>query len=208
MRAARVLREVDVIVCERPSHTLKLLNHFDIHGKQLVSYTEANKNQAIQKIVSLLEHSSCAFVVDAGTPGISDPGSELVAAVRKAGCTIQMVPGPSALTSAIALTGERIQDFRFVGFFPYKQKERRALLDWLSVKNQYVIAYEAPHRIEKTISFLAQEYPEYHIILVSEISKLHEKIIAGTAMDIQNEFARDANMKKGEFVLFIRKQNN
>ncbi len=203
MRALRVLREADAIVCERPTHTLKLLSHFGITGKKLISYTEANRIRAISVILKTLETQSCAFVVDAGTIGVSDPGSELVAAVRAQGVQIESVPGPSALTAAIALSGERVSDVRFVGFFPMKLKERTALLDWLK-PGRYLAFYEAPHRIEKTMEFLRQAVPQSHAILASEISKVHEKTISGAPEEILKEFATDARLKKGEFVVLLR----
>ncbi len=204
MRALRILREVPVIVCERPQHTLKLLNHFGISGKQLVAYTEANRARAIGTVLELMRGKSCAFVVDAGTPGISDPGPELIAAVRDAGVPIEMIPGPNALAAAIALTGERIVDFRFVGFFPYKQKDRMAMLDALQGADSWLIAYEAPHRIEKTIKFLSERYPRYHIVLVSEISKVYEKVLAGTSQELLESFQRNSRLRKGEFVMCVR----
>ena len=203
MRALRVLKESDAIICERPTHTLKLLSHFNITGKKLVSYTEANKTRAIPAILKLLETQSCAFVVDAGTIGVSDPGPELVAAVRERGIGIESIPGPSALTSAIALAGERMNDVRFVGFFPMKLKERTALLTELK-HGQYLAFYEAPHRIRKTMEFLQTAAPQCHAILASEISKVHEKIIAGNPASVLDAFSRDARLEKGEFVVFVR----
>lgn len=152
MRALRVLREVPVIICERPSHTLRLLSHFDIHKKQLISYTEANKKQSIPRIIKILETQDAAFVVDAGTAGVSDPGPELVDAARTAGCKIQCVPGPSALTSAIALSGERLNKFLFIGFVPHKQKDFQGIIELREEKQLPLVAYEAPHRIEKTLA--------------------------------------------------------
>lgn len=203
MRALRVLKEADAVICERPTHTLKLLSHFGITGKKMISYTETNRRRAIPVILGMLETQSCAFVVDAGTIGVSDPGSELVAAVRASGAVIESVPGPSALTAAIALTGERMNDVRFVGFFPMKLKERTALLDELKPA-RYLAFYEAPHRIRKTMEFLQAVAPQCHTILVSEISKLHEKIIAGNPAAVLDEFNRDARLEKGEFVVFVK----
>ncbi len=204
MRAFRVLRDVPVIVCERPSHTLRLLNHFDIRGKQLVSYTEANKKQSIPRIVKILETQDAAFVVDAGTVGVSDPGPELVSAMRIAGVQIQCVPGPSALTSAIALSGERLNRFMFVGFMPQKQKDFKNALGICAENELPLVAYEAPHRIEKTLARLEKEYPQCRVVLVGEISKVYEKVLQGTPQELITLLVKNTKLQKGEFVMIVR----
>ncbi|MEW5805668.1 MAG: SAM-dependent methyltransferase, partial [Patescibacteria group bacterium] len=157
-RALAILREVPIIICERPSHTLKLLNHYQIAGKKLVSYTEANKRRQIPFILKLLESQDAAFISDAGTIGVSDPGPELIKAARERGIRIASVPGPSAITSAIALTGERINKFLFVGFLPKKKKELTGLIELAQKNDFWLSGYEAPHRIEKTIQFLDENF--------------------------------------------------
>jgi len=204
MRALRVLREVPVIICERPSHTLRLLSHFDIHKKQLISHTEANKKQSIPRIIKILETQDAAFVVDAGTAGVSDPGPELVDAARTAGCKIQCVPGPSALTSAIALSGERLNKFLFIGFVPHKQKDFQGIIELCEEKQLPLVAYEAPHRIEKTLARLEKGHPQCRVMLVSEISKVYEKVLSGSPNELLERIKNDPKLAKGEFVIIVQ----
>ena len=201
-RAVSLLRIADFIVCERPSHSLKLLSALDIKHKPLVAYTEANKKSSIPKIIFKLKSGKTAcFITDAGTPGVSDPGAELVNACQESGISVVSVPGPSALTAAIPLTGERINKFLFVGFFPRKQKEFRQRLELAKSNELWLIGFESPFRIAK---ILKQIPDDFFVILVSEVSKIHEKTIKGTAKEIIAQFERDKNLKRGEFVVFLK----
>ncbi len=203
LRALRILKEVPLIICERPSHTLRLLSHFQITGKKLVAYSETGKARQIPNILKLLKTQDAAFVSDAGTIAISDPGPELVSAAREQGIQISSVPGPSSLTAAIALSGKRMNEFVFVGFLPKKQKKLRELIVNCSKQEMALIAFEAPHRIEKTLKFLQEYFPEKNITLTSEISKIHEKVLEGTAQELLGLLANDSKLKKGEFVLIL-----
>ena len=203
LRALRILKEVPLIICERPSHTLRLLSHFQITGKKLVAYSETGKARQIPNILKLLKTQDAAFVSDAGTIAISDPGPELVSAAREQGIQISSVPGPSSLTAAIALSGKRMNEFVFVGFLPKKQKKLRELIVNCSKQEMTLIAFEAPHRIEKTLKFLQVHFPEKNITLTSEISKIHEKVLEGTAQELLGLLANDSKLKKGEFVLIL-----
>jgi 16S rRNA (cytidine1402-2'-O)-methyltransferase len=208
IRALEILKGVNLIICERPRHTLKLLSYYQIKDKRLISYTEANKSRQIPFILKLLENQDAAFVADAGTIGVSDPGPELVEAARKQGIEIRSVPGPSAITSAIALTGERINKFLFVGFLPKKQKELKELIELIKERKIWLAAYEAPHRLEKTIKFFNENFPEACLTLVSEISKIYEKVLKGSPEEILNAFSADPKLKKGEFVMFIKRSKD
>ena len=201
-RAISVLRDADFIVCERPRHSLKLLSAFNIKPKFLVAFTEANKHSSIPKIISLLKSGKTAcLIVDAGTPGVSDPGPDLVKACQDHGIEISSVPGPSALTAAMALTGERIDKFLFVGFLSRKQKEFKRQLEIAGANDLWLVGFESPFRIAKTV-FLIPE--DYFVILVAEISKIHEKVLKGSSREILEVFKTDKNLTKGEFVVFVR----
>ncbi len=192
----------DFIICERPSHSLKLLSALGIKGKSLLAYTEANKKSSIPKIISLLKSGKTAcFITDAGTPGVSDPGPELVKSCQESGISVVSVPGPSALTAAIALTGERIDKFLFVGFFPRKQKEFSLQLELAKANGFWLVGFESPFRVAK---ILKQTPEEFLVVLVSEISKLHEKVLKGSPNQILAVLQSDKNLAKGEFVVFIK----
>ena len=203
LRALRVLQQVPIIICERPTHTLRLLNHFQIKGKRLLAYSEAGKTRQIPQIIKLLQVEDAAFVSDAGTVSVSDPGPELMAAARKQGIQISSVPGPSSLTAAIALSGKRMNEFVFAGFLPKKQKKLRELIENCQAQEMPLIAFEAPHRIEKTLHLLQEYYPEKDIILVSEISKIHEKVLMGKAWELLQLIDTDKQLAKGEFVMIL-----
>ncbi len=204
IRALETLKQVPIIICERPTHSLKLLNYFKITNKRLISYTEANKNHQIPFILKLLEKQDAALIVDAGTIGISDPGPELIEKARIKGVKIISIPGPSAITSAIALTGERIDKFLFVGFLPKKKKELTNFIKISKDNNFWLAGYEAPHRLRKAIEFLASNFSDIYVILVSEISKIYEKVIKGSPEEILEQFSNDQKLEKGEFVIFIK----
>lgn len=205
-RASRVLAEADFIVCERPSHSLKLLSFLGIRHKALVAFTEANKKISVPRIVSLLKSGKTGvFIVDAGTPGISDPGPELIKSVRENGIEIVSLPGPSALAAAISLTGERMDKFLFIGFFSRKQKEFSRCLEIAKANKLWLIGFESPFRLTKT---LAQIPEDFFVILVSEISKLHEKVISGVPSEILGVLRQDQKLAKGEFVVFVKPTNN
>ena len=204
IRALETLKQVPIIICERPTHSLKLLNYFKITNKRLISYTEANKNHQIPFILKLLEKQDAALIVDAGTIGVSDPGPELIEKARTKGVKIISIPGPSAITSAIALTGERIDKFLFVGFLPKKKKELTNFIKISKDNNFWLAGYEAPHRLRKTLEFLASNFSDIYVILVSEISKIYEKVIKGSPEEILEQFSNDQKLEKGEFVIFIK----
>jgi 16S rRNA (cytidine1402-2'-O)-methyltransferase len=201
-RAASLLSVADFIICERPGHSLKLLSALDIKHKPLVAYTEANKKSSIPKIILKLKSGKTAcFITDAGTPGASDPGAELVNACYDRGISVVSVPGPSALTAAIPLTGERISKFLFVGFFPRKQKEFNQRLELAKTNDFWLIGFESPFRITKILKQIPEDF---FVILVSEISKIHEKTIKGSPKRILDVLEADKNLAKGEFVVFVK----
>jgi 16S rRNA (cytidine1402-2'-O)-methyltransferase len=199
-----VLKEVDSIICEDTRVTSKLLSHFSI-SKPLLSFRGAENEY--KKIVAALEAGRhLALVSDAGTPGISDPGLELISRVReKFGdeLTIEAIPGASALAAAISISGLRAASFVFYGFLPLK-KGREKLLKEIATATRASVFYESPHRILKTLASLSQQVgSERRIGLFRELTKMHEEAIVGNAIDVEKRLVRDPQKQRGEFTIIV-----
>jgi 16S rRNA (cytidine1402-2'-O)-methyltransferase len=207
-RALRLLETTNVIACETPQQTRKLLSHFGIRGKKLIRYREENRTQAIAEILRALEKENVILVSDAGTPGIADPGAELVAAARESGARVLSLPGPSALVAALSLSGVRVERFVFFGFLPRREKELDAMVQLLEKENLVGVGYEAPHRIEKTLRFLAAAFPRLYLVLVKEISKIHESVFRGTTLEVFRQFETTPNLSRGEFVIVLKPEKS
>ena len=204
-RAVRVLKEVDVILCEDTRVTSRLLARYEISGKQLLTYNEEKSGLSIEKIVALLEEGkNLALVSDAGTPGISDPGAYLVEKVRLAlpELKIESVPGPSALTAGLSIAGVPIADFTFLGFLPHK-KGRETLFKDIAVSERTMIFYESPHRILKALESLAKFAPNKKVKIARELTKVFEQIVSGTAQELLNHFEKTPDTVRGEFVVIV-----
>lgn len=205
LRAVRVLSEVDLIVCEDTRVTKKLLTRYDIH-KPTMSLHAQSGDVKLMHILSLLEEGkTIAYVSDAGTPGVSDPGARLVALARErlgSECTIVPIPGPSALVAAYAVSGFSGSDFLFLGFLPHK-KGRQTLFAEIANTSRVVIFYESPHRIVKTLQELSRVLGERTIMLARELTKLFEDIQTGTANELLELLATHPEKRKGEFVVLI-----
>lgn len=201
-RGIETLRSVDFIAAEDTRVTLKLMNHFEIK-KPLVSYFEHNKALSGEKIISrILAGETCAIVTDAGMPAISDPGEQLVRECAECGITCIVVPGPTAMASALALSGLSTARFTFEGFLPVTAKERRQRLEELYDEKRTMVFYEAPHKLRRTLSDLSEVFgSERRIALCRELTKLHEEVIRTTLGAATELYAE--NEPKGEFVLVI-----
>jgi 16S rRNA (cytidine1402-2'-O)-methyltransferase len=210
LRAIRILKEVDVILCEDTRVTQKLLKRYEINGKQLTTYNAQKSSASINKIEDWIrEGKNLALVSDAGTPGISDPGSELVAKLRgefyKEELQIVVIPGASALTSAISAAGIPAAGFVFLGFLPHK-KGRETLFKEIAKSERAIIFYESPHRIIKTIEKLVEILPsERRITLARELTKIHEEFVTGNAKEILSYFKNNSDHVRGEFVVIVSK---
>ncbi len=206
LRALDVLREVDVIVAEDTRHTRKLLSHYDIH-KQLISLHEHSPRNAFNGVIKLLqEEKNIAYVVDAGTPGIADPGAYLVSRVSQElpEVTIMPVPGASALAAAISIAGLKDSKFTFLGFPPVKQG-RAAFFAEVIASPYPVVLYESPHRILKTLTELSDNgLSMFDATLIKEISKVYETTTRMNIVSLKNLLAGEKKIK-GEFVLIINK---
>ena len=201
-RARRTLEEADFIAAEDTRVTLKLLNHFGI-TKPLVSYYQHNKERSGERIVErILSGESCALVTDAGMPIVSDPGEDLAAACAQAGIEISCVPGPCAAVTALALSALPAGRFCFEGFLSTSKKSREEHLDFLRGERRTMIFYEAPHKLQKTLSDLASAFgPERRVSLCRELTKLHEEVLRTTLGEAVRLY--EAEPPRGEFVLIV-----
>lgn len=200
-RAVRVLGEADFIAAEDTRVTVKLLNHFDIK-KEMLAYYEHNKNTKGNLIIErILKGETCALVSDAGMPAISDPGEDLVRQAHKAGITVESVPGPSALVTALAISGMESGRFCFEGFLSVNKISRKKHLDELKNEKRTMIFYEAPHKLNATLRDMLKAFGDREIALVRELTKIHETVL-NTTLSGAVDFYAD-NPPKGEFVLII-----
>lgn len=196
-RAKDTLEQVDYIACEDTRHSVVLLNHYGIK-KPLISYHKFKEREATERIMLLLrEGKQIALISDAGMPCICDPGSILVKSARDQGFEVESVPGPTALTTAVAISGIKESSFIFLGFLPEKESFKRKLLSEFSGSSLPIIIYCAPHDIQKTVNFLLEEIGDRQVVMVKEISKMFENVVSGKLSDINLE-----NIK-GEYVLII-----
>lgn len=199
-RVIRTLKEVDMIAAEDTRNSIKLLNHFEIKTP-MTSYHEYNKREKGHKLVEkLLEGQNIALITDAGTPGISDPGEELVKMCYEAGITVTSLPGAAACITALTLSGLSTRRFVFEAFLPADKKERQAVLRELKEETRTMILYEAPHRLVKTLRELAEVLGEERRLTVCrELTKKHETAFTTTFAEAISYY--EENEPKGECVL-------
>lgn len=200
LRAINTLRDVPVVACEDTRHTQLLLNHLGITNKRLIACHSHNEAASSQGIVNLLlQGQDVAYCSDAGTPGVSDPGSRLVCAVRAAGLSIIPIPGPSALTTLISASGLQGKTFTFEGFLSPKPGRRRNRLSELLTRAEAFVIYESPFRIQKTLSDLQSLDDTRHIVLGREMTKAFEEFLFGTPSEVLAQL----KVIKGEFALVV-----
>ena len=207
-RAVRILGEVDVIAAEDTRQTLKLLNKYDISPSRLISCRARNEKESAPGIVNLLNQGkNVAYVSDAGTPGISDPGQLLVRTVREAGHTISPLPGPSAVTTLLSVSGMEGRGFLFEGFLSPKKSKRRTRLKYLLDGGIAFVFYESPHRIVSVLQAIAELDPNCNIFIGRELTKIFEEFTMGTPAEVL-EFLTLKNSIKGEFTILVTQRKN
>lgn len=200
-RAVRILNEVDLIAAEDTRNSVKLLNHYDIKTP-MTSYHEFNKiDKGKYLIGQLQEGKSIALITDAGTPGISDPGEELVKMAYEAGIEVTSLPGACALITALIISGQKTRRFCFEAFLPQEKKERQQILDELPNETRTIILYEAPHRLLKTLGILYEILGNRRITVCRELTKRHETAFVSTMEETLKYYSE--NTPKGECVLVI-----
>ncbi len=193
LRALRTLKEADVVACEDTRQTRKLLAHFDIH----------TSTSTLTHVLKLLEQGKhVALVSDAGTPGVSDPGLEIVSRARAMGAKIEVVPGPSALAAAVSIAGLKVPAFTFYGFLPLK-KGRETLFKEIAANTRASVFYESPHRILKALEALKVFAPERRVGLYRELTKVYEEALIGTPLELLNQLLTDPKKQRGEFVVIV-----
>ena len=203
VRAIETLKNVDIIACEDTRNTIRLLNHFEIKG-HLTSYHEYNKiDKAYELCEKVKEGKDIAFVSDAGMPAISDPGYELVDIAYKEGLEVTVIPGASAVVSALAISGISSRRFSFEGFLPADKNEKKEILTELSQESRTLILYEAPHRLLKTLKELFEYMGDRNIAIVREITKLHEEVLRGRLAEIISNYESEKVAIRGEYVIVI-----
>ena len=199
IRALKVLKEVDVIAAEDTRHTLKLLNHFEISKPLISYYKQTEKTKSERLIEKVLKGENVAVVSDAGTPGISDPGEEIVRCAIKNNIEIVPIPGACAFVNALIASGFPTKEFCFCGFLSTVKKVRKEKLEELKMEQKTIILYEAPHKLKKTLEDIYEYLGNRQVVLAKEITKIHEEFIRGKIADI----VRQDREFKGEFVVLI-----
>ena len=202
-RAINILKEVDIIAAEDTRHTLKLLNHYEI-SKPLISYHRHNEEVKSDILINkLLEGNNIAIVTDAGTPGISDPGEEVVKEAIKNNIEVIPIPGACALVNALIVSGLNTKEFLFLGFLPLNKKNRDNALNKIKKANSTVILYEAPHKLIKTLQDLLKNVGDINCVLAKEITKIHEEFIRGNISNLLEQIQEP----KGEHVILLDLNN-
>ncbi len=203
LRALDTLKNVDLIAAEDTRHSARLLNHFGIR-KELVSLHEHNEKRRIEKVIErLVAGVDIALISDAGTPLISDPGYALVKAVNEAGLKVTPIPGPCSIIAALSGAGVPTDQFSFYGFLSHKNKERIDRLQAIKKQNGTLVLFESSHRILRLLEQLAEIFPDRHIVVAKELTKVYEKFMRGRAEELLAMFAADASLVRGEFVVLI-----
>lgn len=198
-RAVEILKEVDVIAAEDTRHSLKLLNYLEI-SKPMISYHRHNEDTKTTDLIKILqEGKSIGLITDAGTPGISDPGEEVVKEAIKEQIEVIPIPGACALINALIASGLGTKEFTFYGFLPLDKKLRNEKFEDIQKQNKTIIFYEAPHRLIKTLQEMEQRLGNIEVVLAKELTKIHEKFIRGTIEKVL-ETLEDV---KGEYIILF-----
>lgn len=199
LRAIKTLKEVDLIAAEDTRHTLKLLNHLEI-TKPMISYHRHNEEIRCENLIKeLKEGKNIALVSDAGTPGICDPGEEIIKKCIEEDIKVIPIPGACAMINALIASGISTKEFSFLGFLPLNKKNRKEKIEEIKNSNKTIIIYEAPHKLKNTLNDLSSILENRKIVLARELTKIHEEYIRGTI----NELIEKAENLKGEIVLII-----
>ncbi len=200
-RAVRILKEADLIAAEDTRNSMRLLNHFDIHTP-MTSYHANNRIEKARVLVDrLLEGKSVVLITDAGTPGISDPGEDLVRMAAEAGITVTPVPGACACISGLITSGLPTRRFCFEAFLPREKKELQKVLEELKTETRTIVIYEAPHRLVRTLETLEKALGDRRVTLCRELTKKHETILRTTLREALRYYSGEE--PRGEFVIVI-----
>lgn len=206
IRALETLKVCDVIACEDTRVTAKLLARYEIQKPLLIFHAQSGRHATTRILQLLGEGKHVVLVTDAGTPGVSDPGNELVRAVRDRYARevrIEAIPGPAALTAALSIAGMPTHEFTFLGFLPHK-KGRQTLFKEIAESKRAMVFYESPHRIEKALQSLTEVLAEDRkVSVLRELTKIHESVLEGTAREVQAHVVEHPDQVRGEFVVIV-----
>ena len=203
LRAIRILKEVDLIAAEDTRHTLKLLNHLEI-SKPLISYHRHNEEIRTEELIKELKTGkNIGLVSDAGTPGICDPGEEIIKKCIEESIKVVPIPGACAMINALITSGISTKEFSFLGFLPLNKKSRKEKLEEIKNANKTIILYEAPHKLKNTLNDLSDILQSREVVLARELTKIHEEYIRGTVKELMEK----TDNLKGEMILIIEKNN-
>ncbi len=200
LRAIRVLGEVGLILAEDTRQTRKLLNHYGI-ATRLLSYHQHNKRERLAEVLRALDDSDVAVVSNAGMPSISDPGFELIEAAVAAGCSVDVLPGASAVPTAVVAAAIPAPGFLFGGFLPRRSADRRTRLHQVADLEYSLVFYEAPHRVRATLRDIEATLGDRRMVACREMTKLHQEFIRGTASNLVARYATE--QPRGEFTLVV-----
>ena len=203
-RAVRILGEVDLVLCEDTRVTVNLLNKYGIK-KTTLSYHSQSKLSKVEQILKLIEEGkTLALVSDAGTPTISDPGSVLAAKIKETFPDMEIIaiPGPSAVISALSVSGLNVAEFTFLGFLPHK-KGRETLFKEIASTERVCVFYESPHRILKALESLHKFCPNKKVTIARELTKVFEQVVSGLPAEVLAYFTKNPDKVKGEFVVLV-----
>ena len=202
-RAINILKEVDLIAAEDTRHTLKLLNYYNI-SKPLVSYHRHNEDVKTEVLIEKVLHGeNIAIVTDAGTPGISDPGEEIVKEAIKNEIEVVPIPGACALINALISSGLNTKKFAFYGFLPINKKLRKKTFEDILKENKTIIIYEAPHKLQRTLVDICENVGDIDCVIAKELTKIHEKFFRGKISELVKQF----DCPKGEYIILLDLNN-
>lgn len=201
-RAINILKQVDLIAAEDTRHTLKLLNYYEI-SKPLISYHRHNEEVKVDILINkLLEGQDIAIVTDAGTPGISDPGEEVVKQAIKQNIEIIPIPGACALINALISSGLNTKEFAFYGFLPLNKKNRKNILERIKNEDKTIILYEAPHKLIKTLEDILESVGNVNCVIAKELTKIHEKFERNNIYNLIEKLNKEEKIK-GEYIILL-----
>ncbi|HEV3231809.1 MAG TPA: 16S rRNA (cytidine(1402)-2'-O)-methyltransferase [Candidatus Dormibacteraeota bacterium] len=199
-RAARVLGEVALVAAEDTRRTRHLLTHLGISKPMLSLHADAERGRT-EQVFRALADGDVALCTDAGMPALSDPGAHTVRAAREAGFKVEVIPGPSAVTAALALSGFAADRFVFLGFLPRKSSEMTRLFESLAAESRSVVAFESPVRLVKALDIIAATLPERVVAVARELTKVHEELRTGSARELAEHYRQ--RPPKGEITLLL-----
>ncbi len=201
-RAKQTLTDTHLIIAENPLYSKKLTDHLGLTGKKFVQFAEHNEQKAIGGILEMLQKESAVLISDAGTPGISDPGFKLIREAIKLGIPVSPIPGPNAAIAALCASGLPTDKFIFLGFVPKTEIKFSNEIEGAREIEATIVFYESPHRIQKTIGYIANSWPDAKVVVAREITKLHEEFIRGTALEVAEKLNARQSIK-GEITVLV-----